>query len=372
MKKIKKIIIFYPSFENGGATKNLQNLVYFFTNKNIFIELITANAKYKDFRYQKKFFKIIKPKKIFSLFFFQRINYSFSVLKLFIQNITHIDTNNTIILSMQSHLLSVISSKFLNKKIIVRNSEDPFGATKYADERFISLIVFISKFLSFNLADGIITNSSKSLKGIKFFLFDKAKAKLIFNPYLKRTNIIHSNKNKKENILAIGRFSKQKNFSFLIDAFHDFHKKFNKYKLIIIGSGHKKKDLVNQINSLDIKKHVTLLGWKQDLTYHFRTSKFFILPSLYEGLPNILIDAINNGVPCIASNCSGASDILKNNKSGFIYQINDKKKLLKLMEEMHKNYSDYKKNSLSFIKTSDRFLVKTQAQKYLDFLLKII
>ena len=85
------------------------------------------------------------------------------------------------------------------------------------------LIVFISKFLSFNLSDGIITNSNKSLKGIKFFLFNKKKAKLIFNPYLKKINQIKLNKNKKKHVLAIGRFSKQKNFSFLIDVFKDFH-----------------------------------------------------------------------------------------------------------------------------------------------------
>jgi len=49
MKKIKKIVIFYPSYENGGATKNLQNLITFFTNKNIFVKLITENARYSNF-----------------------------------------------------------------------------------------------------------------------------------------------------------------------------------------------------------------------------------------------------------------------------------------------------------------------------------
>ena len=56
MKKIKKIIIFYPSYENGGATKNLQNLITFFTFKNIQVKLITGNAKYLDFKFKKKKF----------------------------------------------------------------------------------------------------------------------------------------------------------------------------------------------------------------------------------------------------------------------------------------------------------------------------
>ena len=175
MKIIKKILIFYPSYENGGATKNLQNLITFLTNRNIDIELISGNANYSNFKFKKKKLKIVKPKKISSLFFFQRLNYSFSVLRLFIKNVKLINDRETVILSMQSHLLSVISCKFLGKKIIIRNSEDPFGATKYADEKFLSILVFLSKFISFNFSDGIITNSKKSLNSIKFFYSTKRK-----------------------------------------------------------------------------------------------------------------------------------------------------------------------------------------------------
>ncbi len=54
MKKIKNILIFYPSYENGGATKNLQNLITFFTYQNIHVKLITGNARYSNFVYKKK------------------------------------------------------------------------------------------------------------------------------------------------------------------------------------------------------------------------------------------------------------------------------------------------------------------------------
>ena len=372
MKKIKNILIFYPSYENGGATKNLQNLITFFTYQNIHVKLITGNARYSNFVYKKKKFKIIKPKKIMTLFFFQRVNYSFSVLRLFFENIKLINSNETVILSMQSHLLSVLSCKLLNKKIIMRNSEDPFGATKYADEKFLSILVFLSKFISFNFSDGIITNSKKSFESIKFFLINKSKVNLIFNPYLSKINKIKKKDNKKNHILAIGRFSKQKNFSFLIDTFRDFHKRYKDYKLIIIGSGQKKQELINQINLLKIKDKVEILNWKENLEQHFRKSKFFVLPSLYEGLPNILIDAINNGIPCIASKCSGSMDILKNNKSGLIFDINDKNQLLRLMYKMHYNYKFYNRNAVKFVNKSDRFLIKPQAKKYLSFFYKIV
>ena len=79
--------------------------------------------------------------------------------------------------------------------------------------------------------------------------------------------------------------------------------------------------LLHQL-SIQIKK------WSKNLSNDFNASKIFILPSLYEGCPNILVDAIMHKIPCISSNCSGASDILKNNKAGLIFPINNKKILI--------------------------------------------
>jgi len=367
-KKIKKIIIFYPSYENGGATKILQNLVTFFTNKKIKINLISCNANYSNFKYDKKFLKITKPKVILSSFFFQRIIFSLSVLKVYLKEIISIDKNDTIILSMQSHLLSVIIGKICNKKIVIRNSEDPFGATKYADDKISALIVFLTKFISFNLANGIITNSSKSFKSIKFFLINKKKIKLIFNPYLKKNNKKYSKERKKNHILAVGRFTKQKNFPFLLNAFSHFSRKYDNYKLIIVGSGKDKKKLLNQTSILELKKKIIFFEWKKNLDKYFRNSKFFILPSLYEGSPNILIEALDKGIPCISSDCSGSNDILLNGKIGIIYKKDDKKHLIQSMIKMHNRYNHFRNNSIKYMASSNRFLIIPQAKKYLNFL----
>ena len=273
---------------------------------------------------------------------------------------------------MQSHLLSVLIGKIFNKKIVIRNSEDPFGATKYADDKISASIVFLTKFITFNLANGIITNSSKSLKSINFFLINKKKVKLIFNPYLKKCSKKYSKKGKKDHILAIGRFTKQKNFSFLLDAFSEFSKKYYKYKLVFIGSGKDKKKLLNQTSILDLKTKIIFIEWKKDLNKYFRKSKFFVLPSLYEGSPNILIEALDKGIPCISSDCSGSSDILLNGKIGIIYKKNDKNHLIQSMIKMHKRYNNFRINSLKYMSTSNRFLITPQAQKYLNFLSKFI
>jgi len=62
------------------------------------------------------------------------------------------------------------------------------------------------------------------------------------------------------------------------------------------------------------------------------------LPSYYEGLPNVLLDAINYGIPCISTNCSGAQDILANGKGGFIIPVNNRDKLEKTIKFAINNY----------------------------------
>ena len=55
-----------------------------------------------------------------------------------------------------------------------------------------------------------------------------------------------------------------------------------------------------------MQKNIKIKNWSTNLSKDFKSSKIFILPSLYEGCPNILIDAISHKIPCISSNCSGA------------------------------------------------------------------
>ena len=369
MLKYNKIILYYPAYEQGGATKILINLINFIQKKKLSINLLSLNARYKDFK-KSKYLEITnlnkkKQKILRKNRFLYNLFSIFELLKLLKKN----DNEKTILFSMQSHLIPSILGRFFGFKIILRNSEDPFGATKYSENKFLSILVFLSKFISFNLSDKIITNASKSFESIKFFLIDKSKVKIIFNPYIKKIKFTNIKLKKKNQFLAVGRFAKQKNFNFLIDTFFEISKHLNDYKLVIIGSGSEKNKLIKKINKLNLQKKIKLKNWKKNLNNEFYQSKIFLLPSLYEGCPNILIDAIANQIPCISSNCSGAEDILKNNKSGMIYPINNKKILIKNVFKILKNYDFYMKQAKIFSKTQKRFLINNQAKKYFEFLL---
>ena len=95
---------------------------------------------------------------------------------------------------------------------------------------------------------------------------------------------------------------------------------------------------------------------------YYLNSDLFVLPSYYEGLPNVMLDAMNHEIPIISTNCSGASDILQKNSGGFIIPINDQNELEKKIVFVMKNYSIAKNKIINAKKKihmfSDKNLIK--------------
>lgn len=118
----------------------------------------------------------------------------------------------------------------------------------------------------------------------------------------------------------IGRLNVQKNQKFLIDIFAK--NKNLKAKLLIIGSGELKKELVNRVNELGISDRVIMLeNVKSELYYS--AFDYFVLPSLFEGFPLTAVEAQANGCPCIFSNKITSSVKLNNNVTFLDVNIND-------------------------------------------------
>ena len=341
---LKKVLLFHPSFEKGGVTKNLINIVNYLLKKKIVVILLSHNAKRNEFKSNKNL-KIINNKPLKRFFLFPiRWNLALSsMINLF--SCTKANYNNSIIFSMQSHIPAIIVSIILKKKIIIRNSEEPIGATIYADNKFLAILVLILKFIFYNFADRIVAISKKSKESLKKIVPFNNNVDLILNPYVDKIfkkKKIAKPKKKKFTILSVGRLKKQKNLLSLINAFFNLSKKYDNIELNIIGSGSQKKILTKKIQNI---KNIKIIGWKKNVKQYFLKSDLFILNSFYEGLPNVLIDAVNYEVPCISTDVSGARDILNNGKGGYIIPINNQHELEKKIHHIIKNYSEAQKKA---------------------------
>ena len=227
---------------------------------------------------------------------------------------------------MQSHVGAIIVSKIFKKKIIIRNSEELFGATKYSDNKFLAYIILILKILFYNLCDQIVAISKKSKNSLEKIVINKKKIFLIYNPYLDKIyKTKKKNKKTEFNILSVGRFTKQKNFDILLETFDEISKKLQNSKLTLIGSGPLEEKIRQKYKN---NKKIIILSWKNNLKKYYLNSDLFVLTSFYEGLPNVLIEAVNYNLPIISTDVSGAKDILLGQKGGNIIPI-DNKKILK-------------------------------------------
>ena len=150
MKKniLKKIIIFYPSFERGGVEIILVNLINFFLKKKIQIVLITSNFKKGTFKNKLFKHKTIKVRP--ALFIPDRINKALFASKVLKNELKKSEKKNTIILSLQGSSLAILISKFLGFKILVRNAEDALSSTIHSEDKFQSLIVLFLKIFLIN------------------------------------------------------------------------------------------------------------------------------------------------------------------------------------------------------------------------------
>ncbi len=361
MAEIKKpILIFMPSMEGGGVEKNIiiiSNYLSKFTNN---IKLITYDKKFKS--HFNKNIKIINPrykKKKASKYF----KY-FQCLLLLIKEVFY--KKDILVFSFQANIYCLILSKILNFKIIIRSNSSPSGWNK----NYIKNLIFK---IFFKFSDSIIVNS----KAFKNELDNKlnVKSKVIYNP-LNKLEIISKSKerlkstlfkkNNKIKILNIGRYTDQKDQITLLKALNLIKNKIP-FEAILIGYGVNKKLLENFVKKNNLKKQIKVLNYQNNPYKFIKKTDILILCSIYEGLPNVILEALTLKKFVISSNCpTGPKEILESGKFGYLFKPKDFEKLSKLIMIYSKNIKKCKQKALAGYKSLDRFDYQKNCNKYLN------
>jgi glycosyltransferase involved in cell wall biosynthesis len=142
-------------------------------------------------------------------------------------------------------------------------------------------------------------------------------------------------------VLAVGRLTDQKAFDVLIQAFSLVRKK-HPARLLILGEGENRPALEALIKQLGLEQDVSLMGFVQNPYPYMAQASSFVLPSRWEGLPTVLIEALYLGAPIIATDCPGGSrDILKNGKYGKLVAVDMPLSLADAIEESIKGCRPY-------------------------------
>lgn len=117
-------------------------------------------------------------------------------------------------------------------------------------------------------------------------------------------------------LVMIARFSPQKNQVDLIKAVKDLPK--DKYQLTFVGDGSTLKSCKKLTESLGLNQNIKFLGFKDDVTEELIANDVYLLITHYEGLPISIIEAMSYGLPVIASDVGGNSELVINDQNGYL------------------------------------------------------
>ena len=125
------------------------------------------------------------------------------------------------------------------------------------------------------------------------------------------------------NIIVVASLTSKKGHSYLLRAFQKLFEYNNKVYLQVIGTGPLKNELEELSRSLKINKNVTFLGFRSNIIDYLEQADIFVLPSLWEGMPVALMEAMACGLPCLASNVGGVKELIDNNINGILVEPKD-------------------------------------------------
>ena len=361
--KEKKLLIFMPSVEGGGVEKNFFLIVNDLIKKFSNITVITAHKSIKK-RLDKKI-NLITPslniwctKSRYPKYFICLIYLALFLLR----------NKYTLVFAFQANIYASIIAKFFSKDIIIRSNSSSEGWSK----NFLKNLLY--KFF-FKLPNQIIVNSFEFKKklDVKFGI----NSHVIYNP-LNKNEIIKMSKKKIKlkfftgsfiKIITVGRLVDQKDHLTMLKAINLI--KNRNIKLLIIGSGKNKIILDNYIKSNNLSSKVKILPFKKNPYKYIALADIFLFTSIYEGLPNVLLEAQCLKKYIISTDCpTGPKEILLNGKVGELVPILDYREISKKKIKYNKTKKN-KKIRLGY-SNLNRFDYEYNINKYFKVIKKFI
>lgn len=319
---VKKITLFAPNLEGGGAERIISILAIYFSEKGLPVDLILAKAS-------GPYLKNIPP--TVNIIDFKCKKVILSLPKL----IKYLRTEKTeILFSSQMHSSSIalwaVKISGVNTKVVIRQPtmlRPAFEKKSFRNKITEKILLWSAKKWAYKI---IVTSKVMFDEFIKITKISSDKLSIIYNP-LPIETIQERSKELLQHpwfqegnpsvILAVGRLVHVKNFETLIKSFSIVKKKIDT-RLVILGEGPLRQNLEQLIENLDIKPYVEMPGFVENPFQYMKCSKVFVMSSLWEGFPNGMIEAMACGTAIIATDCEGgASEILEYGKLGQLVPV---------------------------------------------------
>lgn len=143
---------------------------------------------------------------------------------------------------------------------------------------------------------------------------------ITLNRYEKKQSLNIDISNDEKVILYVGRLNAIKGVEYLIEAMDKVNRNYSNARLLLVGDGNLRRILENRVEKLGLSRCITFVGLvsTQDVSKYLANADIFVLPSLSEGFPNVILEAMAVGLPIITTKIRGLPEIVKEGINGYL------------------------------------------------------
>lgn len=257
---------------------------------------------------------------------------------------------------------SILLSKYGNNYSIKIAQEHHYHNN---DQKYINVLKY-----KYNNIDYLFALTKTLEKDYKNFLKrNNNHTKVVLVPNMLYELPSKESKLKDKNIITVSRLDAGKKNDDIIRVFSKLKEK--DWKLYIIGDGNEFNSLKKLIEELELTDRVILTGYKnkEEIEKYMLKSSLFLMASVSEGLPMVLLEAMSYGIPCIAYHTdSGTDDIIKNNINGYIIKERNEKEYINKIEKIIRDEKLRTKLGKEAKNTANEFSKEKITEKWLKIL----
>jgi N-acetylglucosaminyldiphosphoundecaprenol N-acetyl-beta-D-mannosaminyltransferase len=174
-----------------------------------------------------------------------------------------------------------------------------------------------------------------------------------------------------KNLIAVGRFSKEKDFIEMVNIMNEIKVSRSDVRLHIIGDGTERNHIEQHIKELKSDDYITLHGFRnrEYISQWYQKSNIYIMTSLEEALPFVLIEAQSYGLPCIAyDSARGAREIIENGVSGFLIKNRNRHEFVEKIYSLIDEFEIYESMSNAALENAKLYSKEKITKKWLEII----
>lgn len=361
---MKKILLIHRSLGIGGAEKIFAFVSNCLAQKFQVKILLLSDEKptlYLDKAIEIEMINCYMDLPIIGKKMYTGLKGLFHMSKIILNNIRKYDPEVIVCFDLRIILALGLQKKSISAKLLFSERADPFENSIYWK--------FILKQL-YKKIDYIVFQTKQAREFYGEIV--NGKSCVLANPAFSRVGIkTEQNINDRNNIIfAAGRFQSRKGFDLLIKAFARIANTFPTYNLILYGKGEENNNLIKLIDLYKLNNRVIIKNPINGVVEKNKMARLFVIPSRSEGIPNILIEAMMEGIPCVATNCSpgGAKMISDNGKYCLLANNDDVESLAEKMKIALENPKEMEKIALKAKESMIRFDPKTIGEEWINII----